>query len=179
MVRIPDGELPEGLTHADSRRFLRDVGLPTWWVCHSGQYETRPVDAMRPPAREGLAGKGLPDSVAAEDLIAFGDTEYGELYLHRHDGTVHIRSRLTGPDDALVLLAPDLDVFTRVLEAVDRYRNACWHPYPVEGGQEDVTELFLAELSELAPDLADQDTPTGTVWSWLYAGITELGVDGY
>lgn len=67
----------------------------------------------------------------------------------------------------------------RALEAVARYRNACWHPYPVEGGQEDVTELFLAELAELAPDLADQDTATGRVWSWLYAGMTELGVDGY
>lgn len=76
-------------------------------------------------------------------------------------------------------LAPDLDVFTRALEAVDRYRNACWHPYPVEGGQEEVTELFLAELAELAPDLSDPDTATGRVWSWLYAGITELGVDGY
>lgn len=179
VVRIPDERLPEGLAHAGSRRFLRDIGLPTWWVCHSGQYETRPADGMRPPAREDLAGKGLPDGVAAEDLIAFGDTEYGELYLHRHDGTVHIGSRPTGHDAALVLLAPDLDVFTRVLEAVDRYRNACWHPYPVEGGQEDVTELFLAELAELAPDLSDRDTPTGTVWSWLYAGITELGVDGY
>lgn len=174
VVRIPEEELPEGLAHAGSRRFLRDVGLPTWWVCHSGEYESRPVDAMRPPAREDLAGTVLPDGVAAEDLIAFGDTEYGEVYLHRHDGTVHI-----GHDGALVLLAPDLDVFTRVLEAVDRYRNACWHPYPVEGGQEEVTELFLAELAELAPDLSDRDTPTGTVWSWLYAGITELGVDGY
>lgn len=93
---------------------------------------------------------------------------------------MHIRSRLTrGADEVLVPLAPDLDVFTRALEAVDRYRNACWHPYPVEGGQEDVTELFLAELAELAPDLSDPDTATGRVWSWLYAGITELGVDGY
>ncbi|WP_142146866.1 SUKH-4 family immunity protein [Streptomyces sp. SLBN-31] len=179
VVRIPEGELPEGLAHEGVRRFLRDVGLPSWWACHSAQYETRPVDAMRPPVPEDLAGTGLPDGMATEDLIAFGDTEYGELYLHRHDGTVHIRSRLTGPHDTLVPLAPDLDVFTRVLEAIDRYRNACWHPYPAEGGQEDVSQLFLAELAELAPDLPDQDTPTGTVWSWLYAGITELGVDGY
>ncbi|MGW2727422.1 hypothetical protein [Streptomyces sp. NPDC001494] len=74
--------------------------------------------------------------MAAADLIAFGATEYGELCLHRHDGTVRIRSRLTRhTDEVMVPLAPGLDVFTRALEAVDRYRNACWHPYPVEGGQ--------------------------------------------
>ncbi|MFJ9732650.1 SUKH-4 family immunity protein [Streptomyces sp. NPDC101171] len=95
VLRIPHEKLPEGHTHAGSRRFLRDVGLPIWWVCHSGQYETRPADAIRPPAREDLAGKGLPDGLSAEDLIAFADTEFGELYLHRHDGTVHIRSRLS------------------------------------------------------------------------------------
>ncbi|MFE2265538.1 SUKH-4 family immunity protein [Streptomyces griseosporeus] len=180
VVRVPEGELPEGLTHPGSRRFLRDVGLPAWWVCHSGQYRTHPVEALRPPAPGTLPDEGLPHGVAPADLIAFGDTEYGELYLHRHHGTVHIRSRLTrGGGEALVPLAPDLDVFTRVLEAVDRYRNACWHPYPVEGGQEDVAELFLAELAELDPALSDPDTPTGRVWSWLYAGITELGVDGF
>lgn len=180
MVRIAESDLPEELIHAGSRRYLRDVGLPAWWVCHSAQYETHPLDSMRPPAEDALPDESLPDGVAAADLIAFGVTEYGELYLHRHEGTVHIRSRLTRRgEEVLVPLAPDLDVFTRVLEAVDRYRNACWHPYPVEGGQEDVTELFLAELAELAPDLSDQDTATGKVWSWLYAGITELGVDGY
>ncbi|POX62952.1 hypothetical protein C3492_13750 [Streptomyces sp. Ru62] len=180
VVRIAERDLPEGLIHAGSRRYLREVGLPAWWVGHSAQYETHPLDAMRPPAEGVLSDESLPDGVAAADLIAFGTTEYGELYLHRHDGAVLIRSRLTRrTEEVLVPLAPDLDVFTRTLEAVDRYRNACWHPYPVEGGQEAVTELFLAELAELAPDLSDQDTPTGRVWSWLYAGITELGVDGY
>ncbi|MFF9109706.1 SUKH-4 family immunity protein [Streptomyces sp. NPDC014805] len=180
VVRFAEGDLPEGLTHAGSRRYLREVGLPAWWVCHGAQYETRPLDALRPPAEGALPASALPEGTAAGDLIAFGDTEYGELYLHRHDGTVHILSRLTRRgDEVLVPLAPDLDVFTRALEAVDRYRNACWHPYPVEGGQEEVAELFLAELADLAPDLADPDTPAGTVWSWLYAGITELGVDGY
>ncbi|MGW2729587.1 SUKH-4 family immunity protein [Streptomyces sp. NPDC001494] len=95
VLRIPDEELPEGLTYAGSRRFLRDVGLPIWWVCHSGQYETRPADAMRPPGSGGSGRKGSADGLSAEGLIAFADTEFGELYLHRHDGTVHIRSRLS------------------------------------------------------------------------------------
>ncbi|WP_229898844.1 SUKH-4 family immunity protein, partial [Streptomyces capoamus] len=137
VVRIAESDLPEGLGHAGSRRYLRDVGLPAWWVCHSAQYETHPLDVLRPPAEGALPDAGLPDGVAAADLIAFGATDHGELYLHRHDGTVHIRSRLTrGGDEVLV-------------------------------------------LAELAPDLSDQDTATGRVWSWLYAGITELGVDGY
>ncbi|MFF3510990.1 hypothetical protein [Streptomyces sp. NPDC002573] len=70
----------------------------------------------------------MPSGVAAADLIALGASEYGDLYLHRHDGSVHIWSGLEGPTDrTLVPLAPDLDVFTRILEAVHRYSNACWH----------------------------------------------------
>lgn len=42
-----------------------------------------------------------------------------------------------------------------------------------------MAEEFLEEMDELAPGLLDTDTPSGTVWSWLYAGITELGVDGF
>ncbi|MFC8090000.1 SUKH-4 family immunity protein [Streptomyces sp. NPDC057301] len=180
VLRIPEGDLPEELEHPGSRRHLRDIGLPAMWVCHSAQYDAHPADAMRPPADGALSEEGLPDGVAAGDLIAVGAFEYGELYLHRHDGTVHIWSGLQGPAKrTLVPLAPDLDVFTRILEAIYRYSNACWHPYPVEGGQESVTQFFLDEMDELAPGLFDRDTPSGTTWSWLYAGITELGVDGF
>lgn len=76
-------------------------------------------------------------------------------------------------------LAPDLDVFTRVLEAVYRYSNACWHPYPVEGEQETVTQEFLGELEELAPGFFDPQVPSGALWSWVWAGITELDVDAF
>ncbi|MEU6577321.1 SUKH-4 family immunity protein [Streptomyces sp. NPDC046805] len=180
VVRLPENALPEGLEHPGSRGHLRDIGLPSWWACHGGEYETHSVEAMRPPADGAVSADGLPSGVAAADLIAFGMCDYGELYLHRRDGSVYIWSRLGGrTDQTLVPLAPDLDVFTRVLEAVDRYRNACWHSYPVEGDQETVAQVFLDELDELAPGLLDPATPGGEVWSWLYAGITELGVDGF
>jgi hypothetical protein len=180
VARIPESALPPGLEHPGTRRHLRDIGIPAWWQCHMAEYEARPADAMRPPGAGDLAEDGLPGGVSAADLIAFGTCDYGELYLHRHDGSVHIWSRLDGPTDkTLVPLAPDLDAFTRILEAVYRYSNACWHPYPVEGGQEAVTQVFLDEAEELAPGLFGPETPSGVVWSWLYAGITELGVDGF
>ncbi|EKX65324.1 SUKH-4 family immunity protein [Streptomyces ipomoeae] len=180
VIRIPESDLPEGLEHPGSRRHLRDTGLPMWWTCHGGQYETHKPDAMRPPVDGALSENGLPTDVTAPDLIAFGSCDYGDLYLHRHNGSVHIWSRLDGAtNQTLVPLAPDLDAFTRTLEAVYRYSNACWHPYPVEGDQEDVAQLFLDELNELAPGVFDPNTPSGTIWSWLYAGITELGVDGF
>ncbi|MFE2316840.1 hypothetical protein ACFXC8_27525 [Streptomyces sp. NPDC059441] len=135
---------------------------------------------MRPSADGALSEDGLPSGVAAADLIAFAACDFGELYLHRHEGSVHIWSRLDGPTNrVLVPLAPDLDVFTRILEAVYRYSNACWHPYPVEDDQEAVVRVFLDEMDELAPGLFDPQTPSGMVWSWLYAGIAELGVDGF
>ncbi|QGV81859.1 SUKH-4 family immunity protein [Streptomyces ficellus] len=180
VLRVPGDDLPEGLEHPAGRRHLRDIGLPAQWLCHTAQYETLPPGAMRSPTDDELPGDRLPAGVAARDLIAFGSAEYGELYVHRHDGSVHIWSNLHGPARAaLVPLAPDLDVFTRVLEAVYRYSNACWHPYPVEGDQDAVAELFVDEIEGLAPGLFDRGTPCGEVWSWLYAGITELGVDGF
>ncbi|MGW0712844.1 SUKH-4 family immunity protein [Streptomyces sp. NPDC002643] len=175
VLRIPEADLPEGLEHPESRRHLRDIGVPAWWACHSGEYETHAPEAMRPPADGTLSGNG-----ESEDLIAFGSCDYGDVYLHRLHGSLHIWSRLDGRTNrTFVPLAPSLDVFTRVLEAIHRYSNACWHPYPIEGEQEDVTRLFLEELDELAPGVFDRKTASGEIWSWLYAGITELGVDGF
>lgn len=159
VVRIPESSMPAGLEHPGSRRHLSEVGLPARWQCHGGEYETRPADAMRAPGAGDLTEDGLPSDVTAADLIAFGTCDYGDLYLHRHNGSVHIWSRMYGPTrKTLVLLAPDLDVFTRILEAVYRYSNACWHPYPVEGGQEYVAQVFLDEVDELAPGMLDRKT---------------------
>ncbi|WP_149826698.1 SUKH-4 family immunity protein [Streptomyces tailanensis] len=180
VLRIPESALPEGLEHPGSRQHLTEIGIPAWWVCHGCEFDALAADAMRPPADGALSEEGLPDGVVAADLIALGSCEHGELYVHRHDGSVHIWTKLgrkTG--EGLVAIAPDLDFFTRALEAVHRYSNACWHPYPVEGGQDSVAQVFLEEMDELAPGVFDPDTPGGTVWSWIYAGITELGVDGF
>jgi hypothetical protein len=180
VVRVPGTALPEGLEHRGSRRHLRDIGLPAWWVCHGAEYQTNAAAAIRPPAEGALPPDRLPGGVTTADLLAFGTCDYGDLYLHRRDGSVHIWSRLDGPaNPRLVRLAPDLDVFTRILEAVHRYSNACWHPYPAEEDQEAVARVFLEEMDGLAPGLFDVETPSGTVWSWLYAGITEVGVDGF
>ncbi|MDG4864027.1 SUKH-4 family immunity protein [Streptomyces sp. T-3] len=171
VLRIPEDELPESLEHADSRRYLRDIGVPTWWGCHTAEYKAVAPDAMKPPA-DG--------SVTGGDLLALGSWSYGDLYLHRLDGSVHIASTIDSEQHpTMVRLAPGLDVFIRALEAVYRYANACWHPYPTEGDQEAVTQVYLAEMAELAPGLFDPATPSGYVWSWIYAGITELGVDGF
>jgi hypothetical protein len=89
--------------------------------------------------------------VTPANLLAFGACDNGELYVHRHDGSVHIWSQLDGPAKRLVLLAPDLDVFTRILEAVYCYSSACWHPYPVEEDQEAVAPVFLEEMDERGP----------------------------
>ncbi|MFJ7071336.1 SUKH-4 family immunity protein [Streptomyces sp. NPDC098781] len=180
VLRIPESDLPDGLEHPGSRRHLTEIGLPTLWMCHGAQYEARPPGAMRPPADGDLTKARLPEGVSASDLIAFGQVDYGELFLHRHNGSVHMWSLLDRKAGGrLVELAPDLDVFIRVLEAVYRYSNACWHPYPVEGSQAAVAAVFLDEMEELAPGLLDRQTPSGHVWSWFYAGMTELGVDGF
>lgn len=48
VVRVPESALPGGLEHPGSRRHLRDIGLPAWWVCHGAEYQTHSADAMRP-----------------------------------------------------------------------------------------------------------------------------------
>ncbi|MFM9366667.1 SUKH-4 family immunity protein [Streptomyces sp. Da 82-17] len=172
VLRVPEEELPELLQHPGSRRHLRDVGVFRRWTGPSGQYQGHGAGAMTPPAAEELSGT---------DLLTLGTCDYGDVFLHRREGSVHVLTRLDGvPGRTLVTIAPDLEVFTRTLEAVHRYSNACWHPYPTEVDQEFVRDHhFLDELDERSPGLFDRATPAGEFWSWMYAGITELGVDGY
>ncbi|WP_199545841.1 SUKH-4 family immunity protein [Streptomyces sp. N35] len=181
--RIPEEELPAGVEHAGTRAFLRDVGVPTHWACHGGRFRLNALDAWLPPAEGDLSEDGLPAGVTAADLLAFAGIDYGKVYLHRSEGSVHIWTRTTTPSGSgqpfLIRIAPDLDVFTRCLEAIHRYRNACWHPYPDEGDQEELAQVYLAEMEELAPGLFELGTPSGELWSRLYAGITELSEDGF
>ncbi|MFD7297918.1 SUKH-4 family immunity protein [Streptomyces sp. NPDC059897] len=171
VLRVPDSALSEALEHPESRRHLRDVGIPARWACHGVGFTAYAPEELRP----ATAADDLP-----QDLVGFGVCDFGDLYVHGRDGSVHIWSRLEGPTNrTLVPLAPDLDVFTRVLEAVYRYSNACWHPYPVEGEQETVVQEFLDELEALAPGFFDPQVPSGVLWSWIWAGITELDVDGF
>jgi hypothetical protein len=121
--------------------------------------------------------------IQAADLLTLGTSDHGNLLLRRRDGTVLIALAAQGhgvyarevielaPD-----LAPDLDVFTRYLEGIRRYTNACWYPYPDE---EDAAELFIAEMDALAPGVFAPETRSGEMWSYFYAGITELSEYGY
>ncbi|MBC9711441.1 SUKH-4 family immunity protein [Streptomyces sp. TRM66268-LWL] len=183
VLRLSEEELPDAVEHAGTREFLRGVGVPTYWACHGGEFELLPLDAWRAPADGELSADGLPQGVTPGDLLVFARVDYGRLYLHRSAGTVHIWTKVTRPQGVghpfLIAIAPDLDVFTRCLEAINRYRNACWHPYPDEGDQEDLAEVYLAEMEELAPGLFERGTPSGELWSCLYAGITELSEDGF
>ncbi|MFE0374969.1 SUKH-4 family immunity protein [Streptomyces inhibens] len=171
VVRIPEHELPATLEHPASRAHLRDIGLPAWWACAWTTFEPCPAGKMTPPGEGALDRVALPDGLAAADLLTLGSSEHGELYLHRHEGGVHIVS----DDHDLVRLSPDLDHFTRVLEGVRRHMEACWHPYPGEGGP----SAFLDEMDALAPGTVDSDGPGGVMWSYFVAGITELNEDGF
>ncbi|MEU2794259.1 SUKH-4 family immunity protein [Streptomyces sp. NPDC007100] len=179
MQRIPASDLPAALEHGPSRAHLTDIGLPTWWSCGSITFEPRPAEEMTALSHGALQGIRLPEGLQAVDLLALGTCESGDIYLHRREGTVHICASaddLSTPDDVMVELAPDLDLFTRCLEAVRRYMNACWYPYPDEP---DMGQMLLMEMDDLAPDLFDPDTHSGAIWEHLFAGVTELGPHGY
>ncbi|WP_432094918.1 SUKH-4 family immunity protein [Streptomyces sp. bgisy100] len=170
VVRTPGHELPDALEHPGSRAHLRDVGLPSWWACAWTTFEPCPAAEMTPPGEAELTGVALPAGVEAADLLLLGSSEHGELYLHRREGGVHIVT-----EGECVRLSPGLDHFTRVLEGVRRYMEACWHPRPGE----DATEDFFAELDALAPDTLDPGSRSGEVWEYFTAGVTVLNEDGF
>lgn len=181
VARIPEDELPSALAHAPSRAHLRDVGLPKWWACGWTTFQPHPADEITPLNAPDARGVQMPDGLEAADLLALGTCEHGDIYLHRRDGTVHISASVHESDAAgaaIVLLAPDLDFFTRCLEGVRRYMNASWHPYPGEGH---MGEIFVMEMDGLAAplELFDPDSPSGTIWGYFLAGITELDEEGF
>ncbi|KOT89998.1 hypothetical protein ADK86_27365 [Streptomyces sp. NRRL F-5755] len=177
--RIPAGELPAALEHKASRAHLTDIGLPVWWSCGAITFEPRPAEEMTVLSHGALQGIRLPEGLQADDLLALGTCESGDIYLHRREGTVHIHASahdLGTPDDVMVELAPGLDLFTRCLEGVRRYANACWYPYPDEP---DMGQMLVMEMDDHAPGLFDPDTHSGMLWEHIFAGITAIGPDGY
>ncbi|MGY4989438.1 SUKH-4 family immunity protein [Streptomyces nigrescens] len=177
VVRFPEEALPAGLRDSAARAFLREVGLPKQWRSYKADFVLRPEDEPAEVDESAVAGVRLPDGTVAADLLALGRSVHGALYLHRHDGTVHIAAssaELGEPGPVLVELAPDLEVFTRCLEAVRRYLSAVSAPYP---GEPDMTEVFAAEMDALAPGLLDPDTPRGVLWSHFTWALTEWDGD--
>ncbi|MFF4697779.1 SUKH-4 family immunity protein [Streptomyces chattanoogensis] len=174
VVRIPEHELPVALEHPASRAHLRDIGLPSWWACAWTTFEPSLTSGTTPLDDDALVRVALPDGLEATDLLILGSSEHGDLYLHRCEGSVHIVDIVGGNWD-LIQLSPDLDHFTRVLEGVRRYMDACWHPYPDEDGIAD----FLEEMDGLAPGTIDSNGPSGQMWLYFIVGITGLNEDGY
>lgn len=84
VLRVPDSALSEALEHPESRRHLRDVGIPARWACHGVGFTAYAPEELRP----ATAADDLP-----QDLIGFGACDFGDLYVHGRDGSVHIRSR--------------------------------------------------------------------------------------
>ncbi|MEU9113161.1 SUKH-4 family immunity protein [Streptomyces sp. NPDC048483] len=173
VVRIPEHKLPTALDHPASRAHLRDIGLPSFWACAWTTFEVYPARKMVPLAGEEELGYAeLPDGLDATDLLPVGEVEHlGDLYLHRRQGSVYA----IGDGSDLVQLSPDLDHFTRLLEAVRRYMSACWNSYPGE----DATEGFLEEVDRLAPGVVGSGGPSGEIWEDFIAGITTLNEDGF
>ncbi|MCW7990435.1 hypothetical protein XF35_35555 [Streptomyces platensis subsp. clarensis] len=177
VVRFPEEALPAGLRDSAARAFLREVGLPKQWRSYKADFVLRPEDEPAEVDESAVAGVRLPDGTVAADLLALGRSVHGALYLHRHDGTVHIAAssaELGEPGPVLVELAPGLEVFTRCLEALRRYLSAVSAPYP---GEPDMTEVFAAEMDALAPGLLDPDTPRGVLWSHFTWALTEWDGD--
>ncbi|WP_407547415.1 SUKH-4 family immunity protein [Streptomyces sp. Pv4-95] len=153
--RIAAEQLPGALEHPASRRHLRDIGLPLGWVCGWESIDLLPADALPTPEGDALQGVRLPQGTQVADLLSLGTSDHGDLFLHRRDGTVFIALAAQGQDGhgwEAIELAPDLDVFTRYLEGIRRYTNACWYPYPNE---ENAAEVFTAEMDALAPGFFD------------------------
>ncbi|MFE2531658.1 hypothetical protein [Streptomyces sp. NPDC059371] len=75
-----------------------------------------------------------------------------------------------GTDRSRSSFARDSETFVRLLEAVYRFRGACWNSYPGEYGHRD----FLREVTALEPLSVGQGAPAREVWEHLFAAILEL-----
>ncbi|MFJ8919464.1 SUKH-4 family immunity protein [Streptomyces sp. NPDC102415] len=171
VIRIPEPQLPTTLEHPAARRHLRDIGLPARWACGWTTFTPCPAEDMTPQDTAATpAAAALPDGTDPSELLLLGTTPHGTLHLHRRDGTVHLIHAAE-----CTRLSPDLDHFTRLLEGVRRYMDACWHPRPDEDPKND----FLAEMDALAPGTVNPHTPSGTMWQYFIAGITDLDEDGF
>ncbi|MFE6936131.1 SUKH-4 family immunity protein [Streptomyces sp. NPDC057699] len=170
VIRIPEPELPTTLEHPAARRHLRDIGLPARWACGWTTFTPCPAKDMTPQDAAATPSAALPDGTDPADLLPLGTTPHGTLHLHRRDGSVHLVHAAER-----IRLSPDLDHFTRLLEGVRRYMDACWHPRPDEDPKND----FLTEMDALAPGTLNSQRPSGAQWEYFIAGITELDEDGF
>ncbi|MFF3829344.1 SUKH-4 family immunity protein [Streptomyces sp. NPDC002458] len=170
VIRIPEPELPTTLEHPAARRHLRDIGLPARWACGWTTFTPCPAKDMTPQDAAATPAAALPDGTDPADLLLLGTTPHGTLHLHRRDGSVHLVHAAER-----IRLSPDLDHFTRLLEGVRRYMDACWHPRPDEDPKND----FLTEMDALAPGTLNSQRPSGARWEYFIAGITDLDEDGF
>ncbi|NBE52210.1 SUKH-4 family immunity protein [Streptomyces boluensis] len=178
VVLIPEDKLPAALEHPGSRAHLTGVGFPASWQCGYASVDLLAPADMVPPTDDELRGTEVPDGIEPADLLAFAVSEFGRIYVHRRDGSVHIAASAADlgrrhQHGVLARLADDLDHFVRCLEAAYLEMSRSWHPYPDEGGGSG--DICIAP----GLDLLDPRSPAAVMWGCLLAGVTELSEDGY
>ncbi|MCF2533525.1 SUKH-4 family immunity protein [Yinghuangia soli] len=176
--RFGAADLADLIEHEPTRTLLTDVGLPSWWAAGMATFNVAkqpvPLPEVEPETPE-------PSGPALEDLVHLGTFEIGygdrsRLCVHRGTGRVYLHRKAAGAAHGPVFpLVRDVAAFAAYLEGVQRFMGACWDPYPGETGAAD----FAAEMTALDPDAMTAGTPAYATWEHFFAGITQLGVDGY
>ncbi|MGE7384834.1 SUKH-4 family immunity protein [Streptomyces sp. NPDC004126] len=165
VLRLAPERQPAALLHSPSRQLIARAGLPRWWAVGVASFSLTWTEAgahQVEPGEDGLLPLGTFD-------LRYGDT--GLVSVHPETGAVWMVRNGGEP----FLLARDVETFVRLLEAVYRFMNACWSPYPGENGKRD----FVREAAALEPFSVDPATPAGDVWEHLFAGIVEIDVWGF
>ncbi|MFJ7967340.1 SUKH-4 family immunity protein [Streptomyces sp. NPDC096324] len=165
MVSLKEDQLPAALTHTPTRELAVTAGLPTWFAAG--------VATFTLAWKDGKAHGLEPDENSLLRLgtfeLAYGDT--GQVFVHPETGAVSMVRGGEGPFP----FARDTETFVRLLEAVYRFRGACWNAYPGEYGNRD----FLREVAALEPLSVRQGAPAQDVWEHLFAAILELSPWGF
>ncbi|MFJ8159837.1 SUKH-4 family immunity protein [Streptomyces sp. NPDC096136] len=158
-------QLPAALTHAPTRELAVTAGLPTWFAAGVATFTLAWADGKAyglEPEANGLLHLGTFD-------LRYADA--GKVFVHPATGAVS----MVRNDGEPFALARDTETFVRLLEAVYRFKGACWDPYPGETGHRD----FLREVAALEPLAVDEESPAADVWGHLFAAITELSPWGF
>ncbi|MEV7616619.1 SUKH-4 family immunity protein [Streptomyces sp. NPDC089799] len=167
MVRVPAAGLPETLRHPATRDLLSGPGLPEWWGAGTVTFRAESA-GPRPDSADGLLRLGGFDFGYCDEGDVLVDGTTGAVLLRQPDATFGSGGEEPFP------LCRDTEVLVRFLEGVRRHMGSCWDGHEAEGG----ISGFRRSMRALDPEAIDGD-PSGEVWGHVFAGITELGIDGF